>query len=136
MKRLLFVLAAATMIVTGCSQGANVTNNTEPVTASQGPPTSVTDSQEHPGTIQDVLAGQYNRWYKITNEIVSKVGKKYEVVTFGIDHKGTISQGPGGVTSNVLPTGTPLYEIPGVDPAQAIAVPWNGVYYKAVQTGE
>jgi hypothetical protein len=120
--RLLFLLTTVATIATGCSEGANLVN--KPV--SKGPSFSATDSLPKQDLIQDVLAGSYNRWYRITPRIVPAVGSQYGVVTSGT------SQGPGGIVSDALQPGTKLFIIPGVDPAkQAIAVQYGGKYYEA-----
>lgn len=118
-----------TIMVTGCSHSSPHGNGDGRSEAKVGPTPPITDSHGHIATIQVVLAGKYNNWYELTREAIFSVGKEYGLVS-----NNPTSQGPGGIFSNVLSPGTKLYEIPGVDPSSALAVPWkDGKYLKAVR---
>lgn len=64
--------------------------------------------------------------YTITSVPVTQLGTPIVHVT----NSATLN----AVISNVLPPGTQLYEIKGVNHTNAIAVPWRGKYVEAVRT--
>jgi hypothetical protein len=88
------------------------------------------------GQLQNVYAGQYDDWYYVTLKKMNKVGKKIGVTNNGTNMKpfAVISSGPSSLGSNVLPVGTPVYEIPKVNPKNALIVVWKGQYVEAVKT--
>ena len=65
------------------------------------------------------------RLYQITAIGVSQIGKEYFRIS---SPSATI----GAIVSNTLSPGTVVYRIRGVSPVQAVAVPWQSGYFKAV----
>lgn len=135
MKGFLWTTFLLSLLLVGCGQSpvktvSSVTNGPTHVASSARPEKTVI------GHLQDVSAGQYDRWYDVTLKRVNKIGKKIGVVTFGTHYppNAAISQGPGGLDSNVLRTGSSVYEMPGVDPTKALLVEWNGEYVEAVRS--
>ena len=125
MKKFMIAVLAISMSLVGCGQA---THKLPPGDGTLEHPahTPATVSLPKQGLIQDVLAGSYDRWYRITLKIVPKVGSQYGVISSGT------SQGPGGIISDALRPGTKLYTIPGFDPTkQTIAVSYDGKYYEA-----
>lgn len=127
------VLFVAFLFAVGCGQISEGNLVDAPVTPAK---TSTSVKGTVIGHLQDVFAGQYDRWYNVTLTKVNKVGKKIGNVDEGTDmpRNATTPQGPGGLASNVLPVGSGVYEIPGINPTKTLAVQWDGQYVEAVRT--
>lgn len=129
-KKIIISVFTISMLLAGCGQSQNkeISQRT-PITAPLEHPAITPANTKVIGTIREFSVNTNNRLYKITLQKVNKVGKEYAYVN-------TATNGPGGYLSTVLPSGAILYEIPGIDPSQALAVKWKGQYVEVVRTNK